>query len=48
MFGKNVNDKKETEDDMESQWVFPKREPTDLQKRMISWESRRNRTEDCF
>ena len=35
MFGKNVNNKKETEDDMESQWVFPKREPTDLQKRMI-------------
>ena len=35
MFGKNVNNKKETEDDMESQLVFPKREPTDLQKRMI-------------
>ena len=35
ILGKNVNKKAETEDEMESQWVFPKREPTEQQKRMI-------------
>ena len=35
MFGKNVNSKNESDVDMDSQWVFPKREPTEHQKRLI-------------
>ena len=34
MTGKAVNDRKE-EDDGEHQWVYPTREPTDLQKIQI-------------
>ena len=33
--GKSINNKEETEEDMDKQWVFPKREPTEWQKRMI-------------
>ena len=36
MSNKNVNKTNETEDDIISQWVFPKREPTDHQIRLIA------------